>query len=60
MYVPLLHAYVLVYSVAWQTEFQSLLSFEVGDQGGHKVVRVGRPATENIIVVSQQPWERSI
>ena len=38
-----------MYSVARQPKFQSLISFDAGDCGGHKVVRVGRPTTENII-----------
>ena len=39
-----------LYFVAWQPKFQSLVSFDAGDQGGYKVARVGRPATENIVV----------
>ena len=32
-------------------KFQNLISLAAGDPGGHKVVRVGRPATENIVVI---------
>ena len=33
-------------------------SHDMGDQGGHKVVGVGKPTTENIIVI--QPWENTL
>ena len=37
-----------IHSVAWQPKFHSLMSLDAAwRQGGHKVVRVCRPATEN-------------
>ena len=46
-----------MHSVAWQPKFHSLMSLDAAwRRGDHKVVRVGRPATENIIDI--QLWER--
>ena len=38
--------------VDWRPYFQGLLSLDEGDRGCHKVVRVGRPATEIIIATT--------
>ena len=43
--------------IAWQPKFEWFISLAAGDRSDHKVARVGRPATDYMLVV--RLWESS-